>query len=73
MEISFDKVRLCATLGLHQQEEQMAKKTETLHLRLAPELRTQLEALALELDRPLAWVVRRALEAYLVKEEKKDA
>jgi predicted DNA-binding protein len=43
----------------------MAKKTETLHLRLDPTLRAQLEALAVKLDRPLAWVVRRALEAYL--------
>lgn len=43
----------------------MAKKTETLSLRIPPELRAQLEALAVKYDRPLAWVVRRALEAYL--------
>lgn len=50
----------------------MAKKTETINLRIPAELRAQLEALAKELDRPLAWVVRRALEAYLAQ-EKKDA
>lgn len=48
------------------------KKTEILNLRVPPELKAQLEALALALDRPVAWVVRRALEEY-VREEKKDA
>lgn len=50
----------------------MAKKTETINLRIPADLRAQLEALAVKLDRPLSWVVRRALEAYLVQ-EKTDA
>lgn len=50
----------------------MARKTEVVTLRLPPELRAELEALALEMDRPLSWVVRRALEAYLVKEKKDE-
>jgi len=35
----------------------------TLHVRLQPELRSRLEELAAREDRPLSWIVRRALKA----------
>lgn len=50
----------------------MAKKTEAVTLRIPPALRADLEALAKKMDRPLSWVVRRALEAFIA-EEKKNA
>lgn len=50
----------------------MAKKTETITGRIPADLRADLEALAKLLDRPLSWVVRRAIEQYVLQ-EKKDA
>lgn len=50
----------------------MAKKTEAIAVRLPPALRADLVALAEKLDRPVSWVIRRALEAYLAGEKEKE-
>jgi predicted transcriptional regulator len=48
------------------------KPDATLHVRLEPELRSQLEELAAAEDRPLSYLVRRALRAEAARRQQQE-
>jgi predicted transcriptional regulator len=47
--------------------------TEAIRVRLTVEQRNQLELLAARFDRPLGYVIRRAIREFLEREEKETA
>lgn len=46
----------------------MARQTERIDLRIGPELREEIEQIAADKDRTVAWVVRDALKRYVRQE-----
>jgi predicted transcriptional regulator len=46
--------------------------TETLHIRMAPELRTALERAARAEDRPVSWLARRIIADWLKRHDNRS-